>query len=108
VSQGMEAYVGGRVVQTWQLPKPFLEACYLEVCKQSTGTCKATGYKFKKVGLERGASYLAGARSGSLRPCVQTHRLSISCSVKKAPIPNRFESLTIVRKSGGVTLLKHE
>eukprot|EP00884_Botryococcus_braunii_P002941 jgi/Botrbrau1/12648/Bobra.67_1s0014.1 len=45
---GLEAYVGGRIVQTWQLPRPFLESCFLEICKQSSGTCKATGYKFKK------------------------------------------------------------
>lgn len=37
------------MVQTWQLPRPFLEASFLEVSKHSSGRCKATGYQFKKV-----------------------------------------------------------
>ena len=45
---GVEAFVSGRVVVTWQHPICALRACYLERCVASRGKCKATGEAFKK------------------------------------------------------------
>lgn len=60
----MQAYMGGRMSMTWQLPKPFLEGCRVEVCsKPNSGTCKHTGHKFAKVSI-----FLPAYISGSEQP----------------------------------------
>ena len=45
---GIEAFVAGRVADTWQHPRCALEACYLERCSANRGKCKATDETFKK------------------------------------------------------------
>ena len=45
---GVDAFVSGRVVTTWQHLTCALNACYLERCVASRGKCKATGVAFKK------------------------------------------------------------
>ena len=45
---GIEAFVAGRVADTWQHPKCALEHCFLEVAPANRGKCKATDEPFAK------------------------------------------------------------
>ena len=45
---GIEAFVAGRVADTWQHPRCALNACFLEVAPAKRGKCKATDEPFAK------------------------------------------------------------
>ena len=45
---GIEAFVAGRVADTWQHPGCALNACFLEVAPAKRGKCKATDEPFAK------------------------------------------------------------
>ena len=45
---GIEAFVSGRVADTWQHPICALKACFLEVAPAKRGKCKATDEPFAK------------------------------------------------------------